>query len=177
MAQLPPTIQTQLRDLLVEAFDNNELDLLCLDLVGDSEVVPGAKEVKTTRAAKIIEYFDNRGRILDVIAWCYQHRPNLHGDLDRLRERLTPAKFFISYRRNSADDNQLANYLHETLIALGHQVFIDTTMRTGAAWLDEIDRQILAVHLSPPRPVDPRIDRGACSGRKKRVQQFAGAPM
>ena len=154
MAQLPPTLQTQLRDLLVAAFDSNELDMLCLDLVGDSEVVPGAKEVKPTRAAKIIQFFDNRDRILEVIGWCYRQRPNLHGDLDRLRQRLTPAKFFISYRRNSPDDNQLANYLREALSTLGHQVFIDTTLRTGAAWLDEIDQQIkasdfLIVLLSP----------------------------
>jgi AAA-like domain/TIR domain len=142
MAELSPALQTQLRQLLVTAFDSNELDVLCVDLVGDSEVVPGAKEDKVMRATRIIQYFDNRGRILAVMTWCYQQRQNLRGELDRLRQQILPARFFISYRRNSADDNQLAHYLHETLTALGHSVFIDTTMRTGAAWLDEIDRQI-----------------------------------
>ena len=152
--ELSPALQTQLRQLLVTAFDSNELDRLCVDLVGDSEIVPGAKDDKLTRATKVIQYFDKRGRTLDVIAWCYTLRPNLRGELDRLRQQMLPAKFFISYRRNSADDNQLAHYLHDELTALGHQVFIDTTMRTGAAWLDEIDRQIkdsdfLIVLLSP----------------------------
>jgi hypothetical protein len=55
MAELSPTIQTQLRQLLVAAFDSNELDLLCVDLAGDSEVVPGAKDDKVTRATKVIQ--------------------------------------------------------------------------------------------------------------------------
>jgi hypothetical protein len=92
MAELSSVPQTHLRQLLVTAFDNNELDLLCVDLAGDSEVVPGGKDDKVTRAAKIIQYFDNRGRTLDVLTWCYQQRENLHAELDQLRQQILIAE-------------------------------------------------------------------------------------
>jgi hypothetical protein len=57
---------------------------------------------------------------------------------------IKPARLFISYKRNSDPDQQLANALYEILTRNGHQVFMDTTMRTGEAWLEEIDRQLKA---------------------------------
>jgi hypothetical protein len=53
-----------------------------------------------------------------------------------------PANFFISYKRHAFPDQQLADTLYEYLTSHGHKVFIDTTMRTGDAWLEEIDRQL-----------------------------------
>ena len=70
MEQLAQAIQTELRQLLINAFDSNELDMLCVDLVGDSEIVSSANDNKVTRATKIIQYFDKRGRILDVMGSC-----------------------------------------------------------------------------------------------------------
>ncbi len=55
-----------------------------------------------------------------------------------------PAKLFISYKRNADPDQRLAQELYEFLKYSGHQPFIDTTMRTGEAWLEEIDRQLKA---------------------------------
>jgi len=55
-----------------------------------------------------------------------------------------PAHLFISYKRHVDPDRKLATYLHEFLTAQGHDVFIDGTLRTGEAWLEEIDRQIKA---------------------------------
>ncbi len=52
------------------------------------------------------------------------------------------ARIFICYKRNVNPDQQLADYLYDFFIAQGHQVFIDRTMRTGGAWLEEIDQQI-----------------------------------
>ena len=52
------------------------------------------------------------------------------------------ARLFISYKRNADPDQKLAQALYETLKRGGHQVFMDTTMRTGDAWLEEIDRQL-----------------------------------
>lgn len=49
---------------------------------------------------------------------------------------------FISYKRHAKRDNELANYLRHILEAKGHRVFVDKTMRTGTAWLEEIDHQI-----------------------------------
>jgi hypothetical protein len=55
-----------------------------------------------------------------------------------------PTRLFISYKRQAHPDQQLAIYLQETLQAQGHEVFIDLTMRTGEAWMEEIDRQLKA---------------------------------
>ncbi len=54
------------------------------------------------------------------------------------------ARVFIAYKRHADRDQKLAVYLHETLTGQRHEVFIDQTMRTGDAWLEEIDRQIKA---------------------------------
>jgi serine/threonine protein kinase len=51
-------------------------------------------------------------------------------------------RLFICYKRNVDPDQQLANYLYEYLTGQGQEVFIDQTLRTGDAWLAEIDRQI-----------------------------------
>lgn len=53
-------------------------------------------------------------------------------------------RVFISYKRNSDPDQQLANYLSDFLNQQGHDAFIDRTLRTGDEWLEEIDRQIQA---------------------------------
>jgi hypothetical protein len=53
-----------------------------------------------------------------------------------------PAHLFICYKRHVEPDQKLAAYLHKFLTAWGHTVFIDATLRTGEAWLKEIDQQI-----------------------------------
>ena len=55
---------------------------------------------------------------------------------------VSPAHLFICYKRHADPDQKLAAYLHEFLTGRGHDVFIDTSLRTGEAWLEEIDRQI-----------------------------------
>jgi hypothetical protein len=64
--------------------------------------------------------------------------------MERQSEIIKPAHLFICYKRHADPDQKLANYLHEFLIAQGHNVFIDNTLRTGEAWLEGIDRQIKA---------------------------------
>ena len=54
------------------------------------------------------------------------------------------AHLFICYKRHAEPDERLAEYLHEYLTVLGHDVSIDGTLRTGEAWWDEIDREIRA---------------------------------
>ena len=65
---------------------------------------------------------------------------------DHLKAMLPPSTktnhLFICYKRNADPDRKLAAYLYESLTDQGHDVFIDSTMRTGEAWLEEIDRQI-----------------------------------
>ena len=55
-----------------------------------------------------------------------------------------PTHLFLCYKRNVDPDQKLAQYLHDFLTTQGHDVFIDGTLRTGEAWLEEIDRQIKA---------------------------------
>ena len=52
------------------------------------------------------------------------------------------SRVFICYKRHAQSDQQLASYLHTYLTARGHTVFIDKSMRTGEAWLQQIDEQI-----------------------------------
>ena len=49
---------------------------------------------------------------------------------------------FICYRRHGTIDSALAQRLYESLTAVGHSVFIDTTMRVGMEWMEQIDQQI-----------------------------------
>ncbi len=78
----------------------------------------------------------------------YQVGDGLRDELDRLLEEVQPtssvqsAHLFICYKRNTDPDEQLALYLYNILTDQGHEVFIDQSMRTGAAWLEEIDQQI-----------------------------------
>jgi len=80
----------------------------------------------------------------------YQPGDALRDELTTLAESVESAlvspqaHLFICYKRNVDPDQRLANYLYEFLTARGHDVFIDGTLRTGEAWLEEIDRQIKA---------------------------------
>lgn len=53
-----------------------------------------------------------------------------------------PLRVFICYKRHIQPDDQLARSLQQRLVAEGHQVFIDQSLRAGDEWLEEIDRQI-----------------------------------
>jgi hypothetical protein len=64
-------------------------------------------------------------------------------------------KIFLSYKRHIEPDHGLATYLHQRLVEAGHAVFIDTAMRVGTAWLEEIDRQIQPVGLNCSRSPCP----------------------
>lgn len=157
------TIHQQLRQLLTQYFDDAELSLLCADLANDAELVPGAKDAKPQRASQIIAYFEKRGQLIQIIQWCNQQRPNIRQELQEITRQLgglslanisppspispsttknSEKRIFISYKRNSILDYYLANYLQQALSLIGHNVFIDTSMRTGAAWLDQIDQQL-----------------------------------
>jgi hypothetical protein len=56
-------------------------------------------------------------------------------------------RVFLSYKRHAEPDQRLAHVLHRFLVDQGHQVFIDSTLRAGVQWLEEIDRQIRASDL------------------------------
>lgn len=51
-------------------------------------------------------------------------------------------KLFVCYQRSAKHDRALAEYLLSALSKDGHDVFIDTSMRIGAEWLNDIDENI-----------------------------------
>jgi len=51
-------------------------------------------------------------------------------------------RYFISYSRHNASDQNLARFLYENLTALGHAVFIDFGIKVGTDWLEEIRNNI-----------------------------------
>ncbi|HUM69601.1 MAG TPA: protein kinase, partial [Chloroflexota bacterium] len=57
-------------------------------------------------------------------------------------ESSSPARLFISYKRYTNRDSQLASYLHQMLTTQGYEVFVDSTINTSTAWLEKIDYQI-----------------------------------
>lgn len=75
MSQLTPDSRTRLRKALAEYFSLDELDTLCSDLGVDYESVPGYGRDKETRVREIVTYFEDRGRLNDLVAQCATERP------------------------------------------------------------------------------------------------------
>jgi serine/threonine protein kinase len=84
----------------------------------------------------------------------YTSAQEMLGDIEAVKLAIPPvqeiapppveqASLFICYKHDTDPDQKLANYLRESLIGQGHQVFLDkTAARTGETWLGEIDTQI-----------------------------------
>ncbi len=53
-----------------------------------------------------------------------------------------PIRFFISYRRRAAVDQELAHFLRQEFENANHEVFIDVGMPVGTDWVAEITRRI-----------------------------------
>ena len=122
----------QLHEKLTDAFDDEELRTLCFHLNVDYEDLPGRG--RANKARDLISLLERNGRIPQLIEHASQLRPHLIWTLQ--------AHIFISYKRQSQTDSQLASYLHHNLRAQGHRTFIDQIMSTGTAWLEEIDRHL-----------------------------------
>lgn len=134
-----------LREMLNQYFNKGELKTLCFDLELDYDDLAG--ERRSEKAQELVAHVDRHGLLDQFINRCQALRPHV----DWL---LSTKKIFIAYKRNSRRDSQIATFLHTMLQSEGHDVFIDRSLRTGASWLDEIDKQIklsdfLIVLLSP----------------------------
>ena len=88
MSNVFNAIHQQLRLLLVNHFDLSELTLLCTDLAGNAEQVPGNNDTIELRAAQIINYFDKRGQLIDVIEWCDRRRSNIYRELREIAQNI-----------------------------------------------------------------------------------------
>lgn len=71
-----------------------------------------------------------------------QNQTQNHNQLPSGQNPDQPTRLFICYKRHAKEDQILANYLCKYLTNQGNQVFIDESMRTGVAWLEEIDKQL-----------------------------------
>jgi hypothetical protein len=67
------TPNAKLRDLILQAFDETELEILCFDLGIDYESLPGQSKVKKT--IELIEYCVRSSRLPNLLDWCEGHRP------------------------------------------------------------------------------------------------------
>ena len=143
-----PEALTHLRQKLTDHFSEEELRILCFDMGIDYQDLPG--EGKAVKVVEFILYLERRQRLPELVKQCSELRPQvswswqepsraakLPAVSDRQRTRL-----FISYKRHVEPDQRLAAYLYQFLSAQGHDVFMDATLRTGEAWLEEIDQQI-----------------------------------
>lgn len=92
---------------------------------------------------------DVTGRDKVVSAGTYVERMEVHVhtagapiDAVQIPRPVQAARVFISYKRHAEPDQQLAQVLRDALTRDGQRVFMDTTLRTGDAWLEEIGRQL-----------------------------------
>lgn len=78
VTQEPPQQRDYLRELrrlLVNYFDMDELVTMCADLGVDFEDIKG--DSKTGKTRELVTYLVHRGRLEEMIAWCERERPNL----------------------------------------------------------------------------------------------------
>lgn len=129
-----PRHLTQLRQKLDTHFDEEELRTLCFDLGAQYENLPGRG--KANKARELVALFERNERIEELVDYCSKSRPTVTWTYQ--------AQLFIAYKRYANADQALATFLHQLLVEQEHLVFIDKSMRTGADWLEEIDRQIKA---------------------------------
>ena len=71
----PETLLTQLRQLLVERFSDDELRTLGFDLGVDYEGLPGAG--KAAKARELVAYLERRMRLADLVRVAQQSRPDV----------------------------------------------------------------------------------------------------
>lgn len=125
--------QRQLKQLLTRHFSMEEIRSLCFDLGVDFDELAGGS--KTSKIEALLSRYQSRNGWMGQLV---EQGKAVRPDLDWSNR----ANVFIAYKRHAETDRRLAQFLHESLNAIGHFVFIDQTMRTGTAWLDEVDRQI-----------------------------------
>ena len=59
----------------------------------------------------------------------------------------SPARIFLSYKRNVEPDQTLAHELVAGLSGAGHAVFIDQRLAIGQAWAREIEAHVRDSHF------------------------------
>lgn len=117
--------------------------------------------------------------IIEHVGVLHVHGSAPTGNVEIPMPSVKPAKVFISYKNNADPDQQLADTVREFLSRNGHQAFMDTTLRTGDAWLEEIDRQLkgsdFLIVLLSPQSADSEMVRAEVS-RAYEYRKLQGRP-
>jgi hypothetical protein len=138
----------QLHKKIKDHFGEEDLRTLCFDMGVEYESLPA--QGKEGKARELVALLDRQGRIPELTQMCSDACPNVDWENISLgprasvpahRSRGQARKIFISYKRNDPSQ-RLARYLQKFLTRQGHTVFIDATLRTGEAWLEEIGQHI-----------------------------------
>jgi hypothetical protein len=92
----------------------------------------------------------------------------------------SPAKVFISYKRNVDPDQSVARQIFEALQQQGHYVFIDRTMTAGQQWAEEIESNVrksdcLIVVLTSASCHSEMV-KGEVAIAREQATKTAGAP-
>ena len=67
--------KSKLRDLLVNHFEDDELEDLCFDLDLPYSDLKG--DTRKSKARELVKYFDNRNELSVLVAKCQELRPNV----------------------------------------------------------------------------------------------------
>jgi hypothetical protein len=150
-----------IRSLLTAAFAAEDLQRFCQDRLLFQPILTrfGPRQGLDDMVAEVINYCQPRLLFKDLLLEVetenerqyrrfspYRQNASLPAREGGAAGRLGPARVFICYKRHAGPDRRLADHLHGVLTAQGHDVFVDTSMRTGTDWLEEIDRQIRECH-------------------------------
>ena len=136
--------QAKIRSLLLAAFTAEALARFCRDRPDLRPIVNrfGLHHGFDEMVDEVIDYCEAHVLFADLLIEIHRENPRQH---ERLGPYLRhPGKVFLCYKRKADPDQRLADHLHQFLIALGHDVFMDATLRAGVPWLEEIDQQIQA---------------------------------
>ena len=123
---------SQLHQMLDAYVSEDDIKTFCFD--AEIKYANIAGRTLNAKIRELLQHLNTHNRITELDIW--------FGKLLPMHTWTFQANLFISYKRHAAADESLARYLHQTLSAEGHHVFIDQTMRAGEAWLEEIDHQI-----------------------------------
>jgi len=134
----------EIRGLLLAAFTAEALARFCRDRPDLRPIVNrfGLHHGFDEMVDEVIDYCEAHVLFADLLIEIHRENPRQH---ERFGPYLRhPSKVFLCYKRKADPDQRLADHLHQFLVALGHEVFMDTTLRAGVSWLEEIDQQIQA---------------------------------
>ena len=125
---MTPTSPTQLRQILLDYFDEGELITLCFDLGVDYESLPGAG--KANKARDLVAYLQRHGRLAQLISLGQQERPHVQWPILPTATDTAPDGTHIDW--GDAPD---------TAVFFGRQQELDTL----AGWLTTDNCRLVAI--------------------------------